>query len=1075
MNYNFNYLQNNLLSKVIDLFKKSYSGNEIECVYNVKNKLSRTKYIYLLQFLKLKSSKENLKLETKTTIDIGYNYDVNNINSYRITLEDLDYINELIDDNMYMRKNNVIFGIFINMILTNTCNKEKLYVIEKIKNNENLLEIPEFDMKMRLSDEKNISNDVLSGLIQLNDRESHNINFRFKQRISLILEDNDYFTLKIDLTDVKTSKSLVLLKTNNSRYELELDLTVKKSGDKMVKKLIDYLPNYEKKVILLLKLLQNSSNLCDKQTVTKVINNLNLLCYGENNEMNYKKDLPGMQTTSTEIQHIVDIIPGKYSVTDKADGDRCFLMIHQQNIYLITNNLEVRNITPGDVDKNILLNYDETIIDGEYIFIEKYNKYLFLAFDLLFLQKKDIREEIDLQKRLTLLNTMMNEIFDLKINMDKIENNVDINVVKNNHITIIKEHFKSLNDTLKNSKNTNIIHTKYFIFPFGGYGPYEIYYYSQMIWELYTKDTSINCPYKLDGLIYTPLKQKYTRNLRDTKYKIYKWKPEEKNSIDFYITFERNSETNKIMNVFDNSEINSLKKYLNNTDLKQGEVDYEDVSTYQADNKLYRIVNLHVGHIKNGIETPVLFLKESDNYKAYLPVEITKNNKEGIVRDIEGNIIMDNTVVEFAYNNDIRLSEPFKWVPLKTRYDKTESVINHKKKYGNNEQIAKRIWYSMQYTVTFNDIMALGNLKTSEEQFKLLRLRVNNQLINTEKKGDKYYQLVNSLGENMRSFHNFIKSNIIYTYCSHKTLQNKNKVQLRLLDFGTGRGGDLLKFYHARIKEAVLLDISADNLYSATDGAISRYTQFKQEMPNFPKMNFIVADVGAKLNLDAQVAAIGSMTDQNTQLIKQIFGPNDNSQVNQKFDIINVQFMVHYILKNEITWKNFCDNINKTLNNDGYVLITTFDAYIVDKAFDKNGKISRYYNTDDGEQRYIFDIKKNYTDTNLDQLGLPIDVHIPIFMDDGVYMTEYLVSPKFLITSLKTNCNLRLVETDLFENLFNIYKDFFETTAEYEENLKTKNFFMQTKKFYNMNDENNRNWFDFSRLNRYYIFQKDTK
>ena len=342
-----------------------------------------------------------------------------------------------------------------------------------------------------------------------------------------------------------------------------------------------------------------------------------------------------------------------------------------------------------------------------------------------------------------------------------------------------------------------------------------------------------------------------------------------------------------------------------------------------------------------------------------------------------------------------------------------------------------------------------------------------------ERKGDKYYQVVNSLGENMRNYHNFIKSNMIYSYCSRKTLMNGKDIGLDVLDIGIGRGGDLMKFYHARIKSGIALDISADTLYSATNGAISRYTQFKKKMPNFPKFNFLVADASVKFNFKDQSVAIGSMTDQNAQMLEKIFGKDEKSSNTETFDLINAQFMIHYLLKDELSWGNFCHNINKFLKKDGYLLITTFDAHIVDKMFDKSGKISRYYTADDGTQRYLFDIVKKYNTDNLDQLGLPIDVHMPVFMQDGVYFTEYLVSPNFLMTSLKTNCNMRLVETNLFENLFNIYKDFFETTAQYEEKEETKKYFMNTKKFYNMEDENNKNWFDFSRLNRYYIFQKE--
>lgn len=42
------------------------------------------------------------------------------------------------------------------------------------------------------------------------------------------------------------------------------------------------------------------------------------------------------------------------------------------------------------------------------------------------------------------------------------------------------------------------------------------------------------------------------------------------------------------------------------------------------------------------------------------------------MRDKEGDIILDNTVVEFTYDNNSSLLNPFRWIPLRTRYDKTE-------------------------------------------------------------------------------------------------------------------------------------------------------------------------------------------------------------------------------------------------------------------------------------------------------------------------------------------------------------------------------------------------------------------
>ena len=67
---------------------------------------------------------------------------------------------------------------------------------------------------------------------------------------------------------------------------------------------------------------------------------------------------------------------------------------------------------------------------------------------------------------------------------------------------------------------------------------------------------------------------------------------------------------------------------------------------------------------------------------------------------------------------------------------------------------------------------------------------------------------------------------------------------------------------------------------------------------------------------------------------------------------------------------------------------------------------------------------------------------------------------------------MRLVETELFQNLYYVYEEFFEKTANYESKLETRKFFNDVKMFYDKKDEITKDWYEYSRLNRYYIFQK---
>ena len=1074
--YNLNFIYNDLDKKLKKMITDTSNDIELECIFGNKKYLTLQKYKSLLERLSLKSKLDKLELINESSLDIAYQYkkekndedtleNINNVSNYRVSLIGLDIINKNIDENLRNRKNNVIFSYFVNMILNNKEKDKNIFIINKIKSNDNdkLINIDEYDCRIRLSQEKRIDRNTLEQLKQLDENEIHNIIFRFKNRISIILEDNEYYKLRIDLTDVKQNKKFIYLNDSISRYELELDISFKKSINNNIDEVIK---SFEKNMIFLLKQIQESSVLCSTSEIEKVKSNLFKLVYnGDENNYNMK-DLPYMQPVTAEIIHIVDRIPNKYSLTDKADGERHCLIILDKQVYIINNNLEVKNITPNYIKSKLDDKYNMTILDGEYVFIKKYKKYVYLAFDILFFKGEDIRTELKLELRLEKMAEVLNNVFnsEYKLNkyIDNEKNGYDIDKMVYHYKKDILRHYTVLNKKIETIKEINIVMGKYFLFPLG-VGDYEIYSYSNLLWDSCTKDSLVNCPYELDGLTYTALEQIYTRSVKETKHPIYKWKPETHNSMDFYIEYERDYDTKKILDIYDNTNNNNLVNYVKNN---SNEV-YDDNIKNIVDQGYYRIINLHVGRMINKDEQPVLFQENMNNHKAYIYI------KDGHVRDIDNNILLDKTVVEFIYKNDLEIPERFRWIPLRTRYEKTESVYRYKRKYGNNEYVANSIWNSMQNIVTINDLKLLGDPKQSEEHFRYLKTRVSSDIINQENRGNAYYQLVSNMGDNMDQFHNFIKSNIFNIYCKPKIDINGKPNRLDVLDIGIGRGGDLMRYYHARVNFCVGIDINDHGINSAGDSCTSRFNKFKKKYPGFPNMTFMVADAGSKLNLDDQLNAIGKMSELNMKNLKSIFGENSLSKTYKKYDLISAQFMLHYLLKDQTTWTNLCYNINKFLKNHGYMMITCFDGEQVHSSFDNNGHITSHYINEQNEQKVLFDIVKKYPNDikDINNTGLAIDMFNCSFMLEGTSQTEYLVTPTFLIDNLKKSCNMRLIETDTFENIFNVYKDFFDNTCQVENVTATREYFFKAKEFYN-NTDDNKNWFNFSRLNRYYIFQK---
>lgn len=338
--------------------------------------------------------------------------------------------------------------------------------------------------------EKDMSDFVMNNK-NINDIHPKNKPFeiiRMKNRY--VFELDEHF--KLDMTIVKTyTPSQLKQKNQEIEYIAELELQKVGNQEEMLNNL--------------------------KKNVNNIIGS-----YFDQEE--YLMNLKPMNPQTLSKNDLMYLKKYKYSVTDKADGERTFLIFLKDEIKLI--NPKTKVLISSYENKTGLFN---TILDGEYL--EKTNE--FLGFDILFYgsPNKGYRDtrEFDLEKRLQFLGRVIN--FYVKKQKDLVLS-----------IKMKKFYFNIFDD-------------------------------AKYIWE--NKEKLFN--YELDGLIFTPIKQSYTDSLSDIQKPTFKWKPKlsidvrvEYNNRENFTYFHYNNKTGKTWNYNTRGLNQNLYKNIMNKDIKYG-------------------------------------------------------------------------------------------------------------------------------------------------------------------------------------------------------------------------------------------------------------------------------------------------------------------------------------------------------------------------------------------------------------------------------------------------------------------------------------------------------------------------
>ena len=744
-----------------------------------------------------------------------------------------------------------------------------------------------------------------------------------------------------------------------------------------------------------------------------------------------------------------------YTVTDKADGDRKLLYIATNGyMYMFDTNMNV--IFTGIITRDKEL-YD-TIMDGEHIKYDKMGKFvnLYAAFDIYILNGKNVREldfvpmnDVDppANFRLPLLQDLMRKLKPISI-LDKDSGNSDPH---KKHVSKdgVDQHACWLSVKCKDFYSTR---------------DRSIFQHCSTILSM-VRDGSYE--YNTDGLIFTPTSTGVGGERsghagpmsKFTWTKSFKWKPPEFNTIDFNVSVKKDKTgKDEIHNVFQDG-----LNMATSTSITQ----YKTLVLRCGFNKKdHGHINPMLDVINDQLPTP----GDKDNEFEYKPVAFQPINPYDpnaslcnveLIENGSGKLVMlteekeyfeEDMIVEFSY--DLTKKGPWRWIPLRVRYDKTNDLRSGGTNYGNPYHVANSNWKSIHNPITYKMITTGQDIPfySGEEVYYNRKDDENN----------------NNNTRSLRKFHNYVKRKLIMG------VSNRGDT---LIDYAVGKGGDLAKWTSAKLGFVFGIDLFPDNIENQIDGACARYLNDRGQFINTPDALFAVGN--SKLLIRSGKAPT---SERDKQVTNAIFGqgPKDKDELGagvykhygigeHGFNVSSVQFALHYFFESERIMHTFLRNIAECTKLNGYFIGTCYDGQTVFNLLQNKNKEESVILQRNGEK--IFEITKQYDHTGFPEdeysLGYMIDVYqesinktFPEYLVNFKYLQRVMENYGFTIISKEEANTMGLPNgTGLFDEVFA------STDSDIEQNYRLKN---DLKLILNMSKEEKR----ISFLNRYFVFRK---
>lgn len=462
---------------------------------------------------------------------------------------------------------------------------------------------------------------------------------------------------------------------------LRIDLSLVKTKQKQHKTFADVLkqtPSYELEVEVMNKELPTKTIVASMlQVVEPLVAAFQQSAFliTESERQRYRMEMEGtrmrfINPVTMERRHLLadrpsNILTG-YTVTNKADGERCMLVVARDKRLL-------RWSRDGRIAWTGLVATKDThvgdIVDGEYL----YDRNLFCIFDAYHFRGKSIL-------RLPLMTT------DDDVSKDPLKSRLGC---AHQFVEDLKKDF-----TTASAKTPLRIETKMFL---AGNGP--------AMEEAIRTILDTQFEYPTDGLIFTPRASSVapvSERKGDTWLRVYKWKPASQNSIDFLVSFKMGESYDPVIS----QRVVRGTLFVARTPGSDIVYPCETLTgEYKAPEVSAELRVLSETRDRAPSPFQPTAPKAPDAYEVMIPV-----NVKGVPVDLEGNRIEDNTIIECA-----RDVEKGRWKIMRTRYDKTYQYrVLKQPQFGNDINVADSIWTNIHNPVTEEMIRSVHSSPVSD-------------------------------------------------------------------------------------------------------------------------------------------------------------------------------------------------------------------------------------------------------------------------------------------------------------------------------------------------------------------------